>query len=453
MATEGIRNGITGDERIDQVSYGSLFRFFTPLAIQAASQSFTYPLVASIASHGMGGPVNLAGMDQAMLMMGMLGMLGAGLVTTGIVHGVTKRGFARFSQVNWAFTAIVLATMAVLSIPSLAHLWLGRVLGMPASIEHPAYQAFVASMLLQALFFLRNPYQVSLYIYGATSQASFATVTRIVGTLLLVPVFIKVGLVGPIWAVVAQAVAVSLEVILSWYLAQPYIHKLPHDAGVSATWKEMIVFTLPLSAGAFFLNVAGVMITWGIVRTPHPEQMLVAYYLAAGLAGPAAFAASRVQTVVLTTLPRVSSERKLMVFTMLVGLLMGGLPLLFLLPGLRDVYYMALQRCPLALLPLVRISALGLLLHPLLLAVRGYLEGKAAYLKQPISILIGQAVYFAALTCTTLVCLALGIAGNLLPGLSFFAANLAAALTMQICIARGPGLSSRLMPVTRRELK
>ena len=446
METRGIHKRISGDASAGQVSYGHLFRFFIPLAIQAASQSFTYPLVAAIASHGAGGPVNLAGMDQAMIMMSMLGMLGAGLVTTGMVHGVTREGFARFRQVNWAFTGIVLAMMAVLSIPPLAHFWLGRILGLPASIEHPAYRAFVVSLLLQPLFFLRNPYQVCLYIYGATSLAGTATITRIVGTLLLVPVFICAGLVGPGWAVVAQIVAVSFEVLLSWYFARPYIRKLPHASGEPSPVKEMIAFTLPLSAGAFFLNVAGVMICWGIVRTPHPEHMLVAYYLAAGLAGPAAVAASRVQTVALTMLPHMSSERRLKIFSLLAGLLMGGVPLLFLLPGLADIYYNTLQHCPPALMPLVRLSALALLLHPLTLAMRGYLEGKAAYLKQPFSILAGHAVYFVTLTSLVLICIALRIPGNLLPGLSFFAANLAAALTMQCFIARGQ--ASQREPVT-----
>jgi len=437
METNGTCNSMIGKAPVAQVSYGSLFRFYIPLAIQAFSQSFTYPLVASIASHGAGGPLNLAGMDQAMIMMSMLGMLGAGLVTTGMVHGATKSGYARFQQVNWIFAGIVLALMAVLSIPPVAHLWLGHVLGLPASIERPSYQAFVVSLVLQLLFFLRNPYQVCLYIYGATTLASIATISRIVGTLLLVPVFIHVGLVGPSWAVVAQAVAVSFEAVLSWYFAQPYLRKLPHDARVSATPKEMIVFTLPLSAGAFIMNVAGVMISWGIVRTPHPEQMLVAYYLAAGLAGPAAFAASRVQPVMLTMLPRMTSEGRLKVFALLVGVFMGGMPLLFLLPGIAGVYYEAVQRCPPELMPLVRVSAIGLLFHPLTMAGRGYLEGKAAYLKQPVYIFSGQAAYFVVLVCATLVCLRHGIPGNLLPGLSFFAANLAAIFTMQFLITRG----------------
>jgi hypothetical protein len=419
-----------------RVSYGALFRLYIPLAIQAASQALTYPLVASIAAHGEGGPLNLAGMAQAMAVMGMVGMLGAGLVTTGMVYGRTRAGYARFRQVNWLFTAIVVALMALLSIPPLAHLWFGTILGLPPSIEKPAYQAMVASLLLQTLFFLRNPYQVILYNYGATTLASAATITRIVGTVLLVPVFIVFGLVGPVWAVVAQAIAIGFEVILSWYFARPYLRSLPSVNEAPPTHRELIAFTLPLSAGSLFLNVSGVLIAWAIARAPDPERMMQAYYLAAGLAGPAAFAASRVQTVVLTVLPRLTSARTLKVFTALVGLLTGFVPLLFILPGAAEVYYLAIQRCPEALLPLVRLTALSLLLHPLTLAIRGYLEGMAAFFKQPVAILVGHIVYFVALAAVALAGMGLSVPGNLLPAFAFLAANIAAALTMRYLLTR-----------------
>jgi len=417
-----------------RVGYGNLFRFYFPLAIQAASQSLTYPLVASIASHGEGGPLNLAGVAQAMAVMGLLGMLGAGLLTTGMVYGKTKAGFARFSQVNWLIAVIVAALMAFMSLPPLAHLWFGGVLGLPASIERPAYQALVVSIALQILFFTRNPYQVCLYLHGATGLASIATISRIAATLLLVPVFIFFGLIGSSWAVVAQVIAVGFEVIFSWYFARPFIHRLPSGAGAPPTRKEMIVFTLPLSAGGFFLNVSGVMISWTIVRLPDPELMMQAYFLAAGLAGPAAFAASRVQTVTLAMLPRVNSERMLRVFTVLVGLLMGGVPLLFILPGMTEIYYVAVQRCPDELLPLVKVSAIGLLFHPLTMALRGYLEGKAAFLKKPMAILAGHTFYFGVLAAVALAGIALRVPGNVLPALAFLAANLAAAVTMHIGI-------------------
>lgn len=423
-----------------QVSYGNLFRFYIPLAIQAASQSLTYPLVASIASHGAGGTLNLAGMAQAMAIMGLLGTLGAGLVTTGMVYANTKAGYARFRQVNWLFTMIVVVAMAILCIPPLAHFCFGRVLGLPASIEGPAYQALVASIALQMLFFIRNPYQVCLYIHGETTRASVATISRIVVTVALVPVFIFCGLVGPVWAVVAQAVAVGFEVVLSWYFARSFIRDLPFGAGAIATRKEMFAFTLPLSTGAFFLNVSAVMISWSIVRTPDPVRMLQAYYLATGLTGPAAFAASRMQPVALSLLPRLTSERKLQVFTIVVGLLMGIVPLLFILPGMAQIYYVTVQRCPASLLPLVRICAISLFFHPLTMAIRGYLEGKAAYQKRPVAILAGHATFLVMLTCIALGCMAFGVPGNVLPALAFFVANIAAALTMQILIARGTGL-------------
>jgi hypothetical protein len=135
-------------------------------------------------------------------------------------------------------------------------------------------------------------------------------------------------------------------------------------------------------------------------------------------------------------LPRHAPERKLRIFTLMVGFLMGGVPLLFILPGIAEIYYQGVQRCPATLMPLVRISAIGLLLHPLTMAIRGYLEGKAAYLKKTVAILAGHAVYFVVLTGISLISIVLSMPGNLLPALAFFAANIGAALTMQTVIAR-----------------
>ena len=52
----------------------TLIQFFVPLAIQAASQALCYPLVAMVASRGPGGPLNLAGLAQANIVMFFFGM-------------------------------------------------------------------------------------------------------------------------------------------------------------------------------------------------------------------------------------------------------------------------------------------------------------------------------------------------------------------------------------------
>ena len=71
-------------------------RFFAPLALQAASQGLTYPLVAMVASRGPGGPLNLAGLAQSNTLMYMLGTFGFGLVTAGMVFGRTRKGYRQF---------------------------------------------------------------------------------------------------------------------------------------------------------------------------------------------------------------------------------------------------------------------------------------------------------------------------------------------------------------------
>jgi hypothetical protein len=48
-----------------QVSYNQLLAYFLPLALQAFSASFNYPLVAMIAFRGPGGAINHAAMSQA----------------------------------------------------------------------------------------------------------------------------------------------------------------------------------------------------------------------------------------------------------------------------------------------------------------------------------------------------------------------------------------------------
>jgi len=58
-------------------TYRQLTAFFIPLALQAASQSLTYPLVAMVASHGPGGTLNLAGVAQSNIVMFLVGAVGA----------------------------------------------------------------------------------------------------------------------------------------------------------------------------------------------------------------------------------------------------------------------------------------------------------------------------------------------------------------------------------------
>ena len=148
----------------------TLTRFFIPLAIQAASQALSYPLVAMVASRGPGGPLNLAGLAQAITVMFFLGMIAISSVTTGMVYAKTREGYQRFREVNLLTATGVIAVQGILAIPVLSHLLFGRLIGLPPSIEQPASTAFVISIPLQFLFFMRLPYFVVMYLGKATRK-------------------------------------------------------------------------------------------------------------------------------------------------------------------------------------------------------------------------------------------------------------------------------------------
>jgi hypothetical protein len=417
-----------------QPTYPELLRFFAPLALQAAAQSFTYPLVAMVASRGEGGPLNLAGLAQSNSVMFLLGTLGAGLITTGMVYGKSVEGYRRFCQVNYLLAAAVAVAQLLASIPAVSHLIFAGVVGLPPSIEGPASLTLLATVPLQFLFFLRNPYQVALYCCKATGLASTATVLRIALTVAIAPLFCAAHLVGPVWAVVCLTLPVAAEAVLSWHFARPYLAALvPQAAGKPPDVGELMGFTLPLSAGGFFLSVSGMVLGAMIARAPDPERMLPAYYLAGGLAGPVAFAASRMQAVVIA-FPPGGRGNAVLRFTVVSGLTLGLLPLLFLLPWTSRLYYVGLQKCDPSMLGLVAASAIGLALNPLVVALRAYNEGRAALRKSTVLVLTGQGVFLGVMTSVAFVCLALHVTGNLIGPVANIVSNACAALAVAFAL-------------------
>ncbi|MBQ6915809.1 MAG: hypothetical protein IJQ65_08810, partial [Kiritimatiellae bacterium] len=71
---------------------GRVTRFYVPLLLQAFSQSLSYPLVAGIVTHGEYGVNALTAFSQGQMIMFMIGALGLGLVTTGMVFAKTWVG-------------------------------------------------------------------------------------------------------------------------------------------------------------------------------------------------------------------------------------------------------------------------------------------------------------------------------------------------------------------------
>ncbi len=411
-----------------------LTRFFFPLAVQAASQSLCYPLVAMVATRGPGGPLDLAGLAQSNTILFFLGMFAISLVPTGMVFARTREGYRQFYRMTLASGICATAAQGLLCLPDLSHLLFGRVIGLPPSIEAPAQVTLLASIPLQLLFFSRIPYFVVMYTGQATGIASLATIGRVILTAALSPLFCLADLVGPVWAVVALTLPVALEAIVSWAFARPFLRNLPGEQRQTPRLRDIFWFNLPLTVGGYCLSLATVILAGIIARAAEPERMIPVYYLALGLASPVAFAASRLQTIVLAFPPADRYRHQTLRFAVAAGFILGLLPLLFILPGLDELYYVQLQNLDPVDLKWVRQTASVLVLLPLAVALRGQSEGLAACLKRPLIVLLGQAAFLLTASAAGTAAWSVGLPGCLIGAASLPLGSLASSATMRLAL-------------------
>jgi hypothetical protein len=390
-----------------------------------------------VASRGPGGPLNLAGLAQATSVMFFLGMIAISSVTTGMVYAKTREGYQQFQKVTLLTALGIVAIQASLSIPALSHLLFGRLIGLPPSIEQPASTAFMISIPLQFLFFLRIPYFAVMYLGRATGKASLATIARILLTALLSLIFCTLELVGTIWAVVCLIIPAAMEVLISRIFAAPFLKSLKSCPKDPPGAMEIFKFNIPLSVGGYFLSASAVILAAFIARTPDPDRILPVYYLALGLANPVAFAATRIQTIVLAFPPQSGKDRRTFRFCLAAGAILGILPLIFILPGLAEFYFIKLQKLGAQDLPLVRMTATSLIFFPFSVAIRAQSEGLAAWSKKPITVLTGHAMFMVTIIATGFALLFLGTPGYLIGPVGLTLGSLASSGTMRIILDRG----------------
>jgi hypothetical protein len=390
-----------------------------------------------VASRGPGGPLNLAGMAQANTVIFFLGMFAISYVTTGMVYAKTIEGYQKFRLATLTTGLLVIAIQALLCIPPLARLLFSRLLGLPTSIAQPAEITLLVSIPLQYLFFLRIPYFVVMYNGKATGMASLATIARIVLTAAFSPLFCILGFVGPIWAVICLTIPVAVEVLASKIVAGAFLRSLRPGADHPASAVEIFKFNLPLSVGGYFLAIAAVILGGFIARAPNPERVLPVYYLCLGLANPVAFAATRLQTMVLVFASQSRNHRQTFRFSLSAGGILGILPLIFIFPGLDEIYYVRLQNLSPHDLELVKITALSLILFPFSVAVRAHGEGLAAWLRKPLTILAGHTLFLITIVVTGVLLLWSGFPGYLIGAIGLTLGSFASAAVMRIIRHRG----------------
>ena len=414
--------------------YREMLDFFLPLALINISQSLTYPLVAMVATRGPEGAFNIAALAQASSVAFLIFTITTGMITAGMVFVRTIEGYRRYNELNFLFTVAVVMLHLFCCIPMIGHFIFGTLMGLPPRLEHLTYTAFVLVIPMSMIFNWRNPYMVILFNQKQTARAYVATFARISLTILFSFIFASTGLVGLYWAVFCLATPILAELFILRHYARPYILRLPSTNEKLISLKDMAFFSMSFSIGSVLISFCGYLIGAFAARAPMPETMLPVYYAALGLASPVCFGAARTQALVIAFARERGRNTRLMIFTCASGVILGLIPLLFLLPYINEWYYVFLQKLPPEHLVHIKRTALFLLLAPLTVALRSYSEGWAAFYRKPVSVISGQGVYLGAVVVVAFFTLQNGFAGNIIGPIALTIGNVCAMISIFLAL-------------------
>ncbi|MBT8364965.1 MAG: hypothetical protein KJP23_09680, partial [Deltaproteobacteria bacterium] len=237
-----------------------------------------------------------------------------------------------------------------------------------------------------------------------------------------------------------------IEAMVSRIFASSFLASLKPCLQNPPRAREIFFFNLPLSVGGYFLSASAIILASFIARATDPDRILPVYYLALGLANPVAFAATRIQTIVLAFPPQLRRDRRTLRFSLAAGAILGILPLIFILPGLAEFYFVKLQKLNLQDLQLVRITAVALIFFPFSVAIRAQSEGLAAWLKKPATVLGGHALFMGTIILAGFTLLFLGTPGYLIGPVGLTLGSLASSATMRLALVKA---KERTIPVVQ----
>ena len=327
---------------------GRVTRFYMPLLLQAFSQSLTYPLVAGIVTHGPDGVNALTAFSQGHVVMFMIGAIGGGLVTTGLVFAKTWYGYLSFRRLNALMMGALLSVQAIAAMPPFSDWIFAGLFALPPNLAETARLTLLGGLVMNGAFFLRNVPMVVLFGNYDSEKANRATIARIAVTLVCAVFFPRLGHVGARWGLFALTLGVLVEYVLTWHWARPYVARLrvasaPVPGGVAPGAGEVISltleqfkFTMPLSLGGFLLMLSPLIVATFVGRSADPGDMLAIHYVTLGVANPVSYAALRMQTVAIQFPPERLGDRRLLVYAVVAGALLGLVPLIFSTPAVGN---------------------------------------------------------------------------------------------------------------------
>ena len=383
--------------------------FYLPLVVLAVSQSLTYPLVGSIVSKGPLGDQEFTSYAIGQQVLFLIGSLGFGLITTGMMFSKSMAGLRNYLKMNQGIAVTSALLQLVVCLPGPDQFVFGSILGLNGEMLRLARNSLLCCIPLQYIFFVRNPYLAILYNAKRSGLTNYATLMRIALAVFFAWAFPKIGWVGWGWGVVANTLPAYLETGLTWYLARPFIRALPEllEDDPPAPCRRQLAYTIPLTAGGLLLSASTFMISVFFARTASPALFLPVHLFVVGIVNPVSFSALRMQTVTVAFRPaRWVEKRRIAEFGICVGVVLAFVPLLFSsLRGAAHWYFCSVQSLPEWSLWMARRTMACTAVFPIIFAMRGFTEGSAAIRYRTDAVMHGQTAYFLALVGTLFLCL------------------------------------------------
>lgn len=375
-----------------------MLRFFVPLALQSASQSLSFLLVASIVAHGHLQEQELAAYAQGQSIIWILGSIGSGLLTTCMVFGRSRTGMANFLRLNAGLMFAAVALELLCCVPPLDGVVFDGLLGLSGEKAWIARRTLLFCIPMQATLFVRNPYLAQLLVERRSGAANLATLARVALALALAPAMVRFGLTGHAWGTLAITLPIVLETWLTRRFALPGMRALDDAPGAeTASVGEQLRFTIPLSFGGVMISATMLGTAYFLGHAPDAVAALPVHYVVTGLLNPVSFAALRMQSVTIAFAPGEGGvdRRAPGAFAAMVGAAMCLILLVPQIPALARLYFTGVQNLPPDLVGYARAALAIAAPIPLLQALKGHGEGLAALRRRPNAILADQAVYAA----------------------------------------------------------
>ena len=381
-----------------------LLLFYLPLVVLAFSQQLTYPLVGSIVSHGPLGSQEYDAYAVGQQVLFLLGAVGAGLITTGMVFCRSRAGLRNYLRMNLGLAATAALVQFAVCLPGIDGLVFGRCLGLDGDRLAIARSSLLWCIPLQTVFFLRNPYLAILFNAKRSGLTNYATVMRVLIALVFASVFPRFGLTGWKWGVFATTFPAALETAVTRWFALPFLRDLPETLPDEppAPCRRQLAYTIPLSASGLLIQASTVVTSMFLALTPDPTVFRPVHLYALGIEKPLSSAALRMQTVTVAFRPgSAAARRRIVSFTATLGLVLGCVVLVFAaLPSVAHWYFCTVQNLPETSLAMARRAMLFASVLPAIYALRGFLEGFAAVRYRTGAVMNGQLAYFLVLVCS-----------------------------------------------------